>query len=41
LVTIFLESAEFKVKKQEDITLNFWKKNIDSLIIYHDKELLT
>lgn len=41
LVTIFLESAEFKVKKQEDITLNFWKNNIDALIIYHDKKLLS
>ncbi len=39
-VTIFLETAEFKVKKQEDITLKFWKENIDWLIIYHDKELL-
>lgn len=39
-VTIFLETAEFKVKKQEDITLKFWKNNIDSLIIYHDKKLL-
>ncbi len=39
-VTIFLETAEFKVKKHEDITLKFWKENIDSLIIYHDKQLL-
>lgn len=39
-VTIFLESAEFKVKKQEDITLKFWKENIDGLIVYHDKQLL-
>lgn len=30
-VTIFLETAEFKIKKQEDITLKFWKENIDSL----------
>ncbi len=40
-VTIFLETAEFKVKKQEDITLKFWKENIDSLIVYHDKKLLS
>lgn len=39
-VTIFLETAEYKAKKQEDITLKFWKENIDSLIVYHDKKLL-
>jgi len=40
-VTIFLETAEFKVKNKEDITLKFWKDNIDSLIVYHDKKLLS
>ena len=39
-VTIFLETAEYKAKNNEDITLKFWKENIDSLIIYHDKKLL-
>jgi hypothetical protein len=39
-VTIFLETAEFKVKKQEDITLKFWRENINSLIVYHNKKLL-
>lgn len=40
-VTIFLETAEYKAKRQEDITLKFWKENIDSLIVYHDKKLLS
>jgi hypothetical protein len=40
-VTIFLETAEFKVKKRENITLKFWKENVDSLIVYHDKKLLS
>ncbi len=40
-VTIFLETAEYKAKNKEDITLKFWKENIDSLIVYHDKKLLS
>ena len=32
LVMIFLESAELRVKNRQDLTLDFWRGNVDSLI---------
>lgn len=40
LVTIFLESAEFRVQHRKDLTLKFWQDNVDKLIIDHDVQLL-
>jgi hypothetical protein len=40
LVTIFLESAEFRVKNHEDLKLAYWKQNVDKLIIDHNVPLL-
>jgi len=40
LVVIFLETAELKAKNNENITLNFWKENIDKIIEFHDKKVL-
>jgi hypothetical protein len=31
LVIIFLETAELRVKNRIDITMNFWKENVDSI----------
>lgn len=35
LVMIFLESAELRVKKQKDLTLAFWRNNVDSLLEFN------
>ncbi|UOP04359.1 virulence RhuM family protein [Conchiformibius kuhniae] len=35
LVMIFLESAELRVKKQQDLTLNFWRNNVDGLLEFN------
>ncbi|DAB28749.1 MAG: hydroxyacid dehydrogenase [Sulfurimonas sp. RIFOXYD12_FULL_33_39] len=40
LVVIFLETAEFRAKNRQDITMDFWKKNIDRIIEFNDKEVL-
>jgi len=40
LVTIFLESAELRVKNRLDITMNYWKENVDKLIAFNDRQLL-
>jgi len=40
-VVVFLETAELRAKNRQDITINFWRENIDSIIKLNDKELLT
>jgi len=40
LVVIFLESAELRAKNRQDITMKFWKENMDKIIEFQDKELL-
>ncbi len=40
IVVIFLETAEFRAKNRQDITMDFWKENIDRIIEFNDKELL-
>lgn len=40
LVTIFLESAEFRVKQRKDLTLSYWQNNVDKLLVDHDVPLL-
>ena len=40
LVVIFLETAELKAKNNENITLNFWRENVDKIIEFHDKKVL-
>lgn len=29
LVVIFLETAELNVKERKDLTMSFWKENVD------------
>lgn len=41
LVTIFLETAELRVKERKDLTLNFWRNNVDALLTFQGKEILT
>jgi len=40
LVAIFLESAEFRVKKRKDLTLSFWRGAVDQLLRNHDVSVL-
>lgn len=41
LVTVFLESAELRAKTKKDITIEFWRENVDKIIEFQDKTLLT
>ncbi|MCX6148311.1 MAG: virulence RhuM family protein [Candidatus Kapabacteria bacterium] len=40
LTIIFLETAELRIKEHKDITLNFWKENVDRILLFNDKEVL-
>lgn len=39
-VTVFLETAELRAKNRQDITMDFWRENIDRIIEFNDKKLL-
>ena len=39
-VIVFLETAELRAKNKQDITMSFWKENVDRIIEFNDKELL-
>jgi len=40
LVTIFLETAELTVKERKDLTVGFWKENVDRLLNFQNKSIL-
>lgn len=40
LVNLFLESAELRVKERKDLTLDFWRANVDSLLTFQGQDLL-
>lgn len=40
LTTLFLESAELRVKERKDLTLDFWRNNVNGLLTYHGKDIL-
>jgi hypothetical protein len=40
LVVIFLETAELRVKNRIDITMNFWKENVNSVLEFNDQKVL-
>ncbi|MGV8944922.1 MAG: virulence RhuM family protein [Lutibacter sp.] len=40
LVAIFLETAELRVKDRIDITMKFWKENVDKILTFSDKEII-
>ncbi|ORU01404.1 putative DNA-binding protein in cluster with Type I restriction-modification system [Anaerovibrio sp. JC8] len=40
LVTVFLESAELRVKMRKNLTLKYWKKTVDSLLLDHGIPIL-
>ncbi len=41
LVVIFLESAELRAKNRMDITMTFWRENVDRILDFQDKKILT
>lgn len=40
LVVIFLETAEFRAKNRQDLTMDFWRKNVDKILLSNDQRLL-
>lgn len=41
LVVIFLETAELRAKDRLDITISFWKENVDRILNFSDRKILT
>ena len=41
LVVIFLETAELRAKNRQDITMDFWRENVDKILEFNDKKVLT
>ncbi|MDR0941785.1 MAG: virulence RhuM family protein [Bacteroidales bacterium] len=41
LVVIFLETAELQAKGRNDLTMKFWCENVDGIITYNKRNLLT
>ena len=40
LTTLFLDTAELRVKEKKDLTLDYWRKTADSVLMFHDKDIL-
>lgn len=40
LTTLFLDSAELRVKERRDLTLDYWRSNVDALLQFQGKDLL-
>lgn len=40
LTVLFLDSAELRVKERKDLTLNYWRSNVDALLSFQNKDLL-
>jgi hypothetical protein len=41
LTVIFLETAELRVKERKDLTLPYWRDNVDKLLTFNEKNLLS
>lgn len=40
LTVIFLETAELRVKDRKDLTLDYWRNNVDRLLEFNEKEVM-
>ena len=40
ITVIFLDTAEMRVKGRKDLTLSYWRKNVDSLLEFQDMDVL-
>lgn len=41
LVVIFLEQAELRVKERKELTLDYWRQNVDRMLEFNDRPVLT
>lgn len=41
LVVLFLESAELRAKNRQDLTMQFWRDNVDKILDFQDKKVLS
>jgi len=41
LVTIFLETAELRIKERKSLTLDFWRNNVNGLLTFQNMPILT
>jgi hypothetical protein len=39
-VVIFLETAELRAKDRKDLTMSFWKENVDLILHFNDRKIL-
>ncbi len=40
LVVLFLEDAELRIKRRQDITMSYWNTNVDRILEFQDFEIL-
>lgn len=40
LVVLFLESAELRAKNRKDLTMQFWRDNVDKILKFQDQDVL-
>ena len=40
LTVLFLEAAELHVKERRDLTLDFWRRNVDAILTLQGKAIL-
>ena len=40
MVVIFLETAELRAKNRIDVTMDFWRENVDKILVLNDKKVL-
>ena len=40
LVVIFLEMAEFRAKSRQNLTMEYWKENVDKILLANDQPIL-
>jgi hypothetical protein len=40
LVVIFLEQAELRVKERKQLTLDYWRSNVDRMLEFNEKAVL-
>lgn len=41
LTVLFLDSAEMRVKERKDLTLDFWRQNVNRLLSFQGKDILS
>lgn len=41
LVVIFLEQAELRAKQRQPLTLDYWRQNVDKLLVFNERPVLT